>query len=418
MQKQNTNLKISFIITLVIPALISGPLLPELLVSISSIVFLIFIFKKKKFLYLKKKPVSIFFLFCLYCILLSIFIAEDTLLSFESSLFYFRIGLFACLIWYLIEIEKKILSFFYYSLIICFSTLVIDGYIQYFTGYNVLGFPKSGARISSFFGDELIMGSYLARLFPLLFALFVIKKTRKYELYFIGLLFVMTDILIYLSGERASFFFLNLSTIFIIILVKKYQKFRVITFIIALIFLVFISLTNPLVKDRMITQTKESMGLLSNSEKKYIFTPAHDSLIRTAINMFIDKPIFGHGPKMFRVICKDEKYSIGVSPCMTHPHNFYVQLLAETGIFGCLFLICLLVCLIYYSLKHLKTIVFKQKRFFTDYQVCLLAGILITIWPFTSNGNFFNNWLSICYSLPIGFFLHSIYGKNKDTISI
>lgn len=417
MQKQNTNLKISFIITLVIPALISGPLLPELLVSISSIVFLIFIFKKKKFLYFKKKPVSIFFLFCLYCILLSIFIAEDTLLSFESSLFYFRIGLFACLIWYLIEIEKKILSFFYYSLIICFSTLVIDGYIQYFTGYNILGFPKSGARISSFFGDELIMGSYLARLFPLLFALFVIKKTRKYELYFIGLLFVMTDVLIYLSGERASFFFLNLSTIFIIILVKKYQKFRVITFIIALIFLVFISLTNPLVKDRMITQTKESMGLFSNSEKKYIFTPAHDSLIRTALNMFIDKPIFGHGPKMFRVICKDEKYSIGVSPCMTHPHNFYVQLLAETGIVGCLFLISLLVCLIYYSLKHLKTIVFKQKRFFTDYQVCLLAGILITIWPLTSNGNFFNNWLAICYSLPIGFFLHSIYGKNKDTIS-
>jgi hypothetical protein len=42
---------------------------------------------------------------------------------------------------------------------------------------------------------------------------------------------------------------------------------------------------------------------------KTIFTQAHDSLIKTAYNMFLDKPIFGHGPKMFRVICKNEKYA-------------------------------------------------------------------------------------------------------------
>ena len=46
-----------------------------------------------------------------------------------------------------------------------------------------------GGRISSFFGDELIMGSYLSRLFPILFALFLIKKKNKYEMYFIGTLF-------------------------------------------------------------------------------------------------------------------------------------------------------------------------------------------------------------------------------------
>jgi O-antigen ligase len=41
---------------------------------------------------------------------------------------------------------------------------------------------------------------------------------------------------------------------------------------------------------------------------------------------------------MFRIICKDEKYATGITPCMTHPHNFYIQLLAETGIIGFLFL--------------------------------------------------------------------------------
>jgi len=91
------------------------------------------------------------------------------MLSFESSLFYFRIGIFACLIWYLIDKNKKILSYFYYVLIICFSALIVDGYIQFFFGTNIIGLPKSGSRISSFFGDELIMGSYLSRLSPFLF---------------------------------------------------------------------------------------------------------------------------------------------------------------------------------------------------------------------------------------------------------
>jgi hypothetical protein len=31
-------------------------------------------------------------------------------------------------------------------------------------------------------------------------------------------------------------------------------------------------------------------------------------------------------------------------------------------------------------------------------------------------GNFFNNWLAIIYSLPIGFYLHSICGNNRKDI--
>ena len=84
--------------------------------------------------------------------------------------------------------------------------LVIDGYLQFFSGSNILGFPFKGGRISSLFGDELIMGSYLSRLFPLLFALFLIKEKSKYEIYYIGILFIFVDILIYISGERTFFF--------------------------------------------------------------------------------------------------------------------------------------------------------------------------------------------------------------------
>ena len=407
---------IAFIVSLIIPLLILGPFFPDLIVSLSSLVFLVYVFKNKLFFYFTKKPVIIFFIFCIYCILLSIFAAKDMMLSFESSLFYFRIGVFSCLIWYVLEQDKKILNYFYYALVISFSFLIIDGYIQFFTGTNILGFPKAGDRISSFFGDELIMGSYLSRLFPLMFALFVIKEKKNiYESYSVGIVFILTDILIYISGERAAFVLFNISTIFIIFLIKEYQKFRLVTFMVAPFFIGSITYFDDYVRKRMINTTVEQMGLTSNL-KKSIFTPSHDSIMRTAYNMFLDKPLVGQGPKMFRVICKDEQYAVGKWPCATSPHNFYLQLLAETGIIGFGFLFSVFAYVLYCAYRQLKSMVLRQKRYLSDYQVCLLAGVLITVWPITTNGNFFNNWLMIAYSLPVGFYLHSIYGKNKEEV--
>ena len=164
----------------------------------------------------------------------------------------------------------------------------------------------------------------------------------------------------------------------------------------------------------MFKDPARNMGLIESSKKAVIFTSEHDSLIRTAFNMFKDKPIFGHGPKMFRAICKDEKYATGVNPCMTHPHNFYIQLLAETGIIGFSFLFIVLVYVIFQALRQFKCIILKQKRPLSDYQICLLAGILVTIWPLTTNGNFFNNWLSTITFFSIAIL---IWGLNKQNFN-
>ena len=410
--KYSNTILINLIIASIIPFLIWGPFFPDLIVSLSVLFFLYLTIRDKNYYFFFNKPVIIFFIFCIYCICNSIFIAEDILLSFESSLFYFRIGVFSCFVWFLIDKDKNFTTYIYYSLVLCFSSLVIDGYYQFFNGENIFGLKLYGSRISSFFGNEAIMGSYLSRLFPLLFALFLIKRKHKFEVYFIGLLFILVDILIFMSGERAAFFYLNLSTIFIIILIKEFQKFRLVTFIIAVVCIFFLSLNASKLTERMFKTPAKNMGIVKSSSVPTIFTPAHDSLIRTAYNMFKDKPIMGHGPKMFRVKCVDKKYAIGISPCMSHPHNFYIQLLAETGIIGFLFLFCALLYVLYSALRQLKSIIFKQPRPFTDYQVCLLAGILITVWPLSPNGNFFNNWLMVTYSLPIGFYLQSIYTKK------
>ena len=46
------------------------------------------------------------------------------------------------------------------------------------------------------------------------------------------------------------------------------------------------------------------------SDGKYIYPRPHDSHYKTAYKMFKDKPLLGHGPKMFRVKCSDQKYVI------------------------------------------------------------------------------------------------------------
>ena len=62
------------------------------------------------------------------------------------------------------------------------------------------------------------------------------------------------------------------------------------------------------------------------------------------------------------------------------------------------------------ALRQFKSVIFKQKKPLTDYQVCLLAGMFITVWPISPNGNFFNNWLNMITSLGFGVYLH--YIKN------
>jgi O-antigen ligase len=139
-------------------------------------------------------------------------------------------------------------------------------------------------------------------------------------------------------------------------------------------------------------------------DDKYIFTQVHDSSIKTAWKMFLDKPILGHGPKLFRIKCSDPKYATGNFPCDVHPHNFYIQLLSETGIIGFLFLVGLFFYLIFVTGIHVFKYFIHKKKFLSDYQIGLLSGLLITVWPLIPNGNLFTNHLMIMYGLQMGFF--------------
>ena len=105
------------------------------------------------------------------------------------------------------------------------------------------------------------------------------------------------------------------------------------------------------------------------------------------------------------------KYFINKYSCTSHPHNTYVQLLAETGLLGFIIVFFIFMTLIAYSFKHLYFQIYKKRLLFNSYQVSLMSAILITLWPLAPSGSFFNNWINVIYFFPIGFLLQSLSKK-------
>ena len=129
--------------------------------------------------------------------------------------------------------------------------------------------------------------------------------------------------------------------------------------------------------------------------------------------MFIDKPIFGHGPKMFRVKCSDEKYKVNEYSCSTHPHNFYLQLLAETGLVGIFFLLLFYISIFIIFIRSLLHY-FKLKKNYIP-QILITSSLLITFLPLATSGNFFNNWISCINFFSAGiliFFMNENHQKS------
>jgi hypothetical protein len=126
------------------------------------------------------------------------------------------------------------------------------------------------------------------------------------------------------------------------------------------------------------------------------------------INKIINKDSYVRNDEVIKIT---PQYSPNIvllknNACNTHPHNFYIQLLAETGLIGFIFIFGLFIYLLYLLVIKKKTL--------TDSEICILVGFFITLWPLTTNGNFFNNWINLISFYPLGFLLYILSIKNKE----
>ena len=216
-----------FLICAIPALLVTGPFLSDLAVSIIAIIVATSIFKKKNYFIFKNKYFIIFIAFNMFLIARSIF-AYDPIFSLKVTLFYFRFGLFSIGIAYCFYLlNKKIINKFYYCLIITFIIVILDGYCQFIFGYNSLGYTRFHEfRISGFFGPELILGSYVSKIFPMVMVSFLIlEENKKYFFFKVSLLILSSVILVLISGERAAFFSIVLFS-FIFLVLTDLIKFK------------------------------------------------------------------------------------------------------------------------------------------------------------------------------------------------
>lgn len=448
---------LSYLISFVPAALISGAFIADLIVTFCAIIFFYISIKEKLRLIYNYWIVKLLIFFCIYLIFKSLINNEETH-SILRSFFYIRYILFSLLICYIYNLNPKFIKIFFRILTLTLIILSIHAYLIHFFNFDFFRMNISEItlkqnfttiytqwdvpqdyRISGLFYSESILGSYVEKILPIYLGLvFLNKKSKKYLILSIVFFF-----LIIISGERSS---IALSLLFLIIFfltVNTNIKQKIYFISIFLLIFVFI-FSNPNLKTRIIDNTifkiteksiksKQVEEFVKKDESNNIETQTHSrqsesNLIKDKLNLnifslghqghfisaykiFIDNPIFGVGIKNFRYECKKPKYK-DVYACTTHPHNTYMQLLAETGIIGFFFI---LIIFIYLSYKIFTIIFFsKIKIKFSNHYKCFLIGVFINFWPFIPTGSFFNNWISICYFLSLGFFLGEIYKINTQ----
>ena len=498
----NINIFQLFLICILPATFVISPFILEVLINFISLVFLFEVFKKKKFYIFKNILFAYIIIFYFYLVLL-LLNSDFFKQTYINIFFYFRFVIFAFALFELLKKNSKYIKYIFYSILLTLFVICADGLFQFYSGENIFGYPKYREdRISGFFNDELVLGSYLLRSLPVLVALtFFFQKNNKIFLLSSILLFLCLYT-IFLSGERASFLLSLIYIISLFLTLKISGKFKLYFGASILIVIITTFFINSNIFDRYYNQLKRH---IYTSKLELSLFSEYMPMFQTSYKMFKDNILFGQGPKSFRYVCDDDKFEsfyvhrtetidntivkvqrvwkekdsrsdlivdkflvkkgdkikidqpiftfkfegseklyeyksdidgivekvyfqknlipmsevlkitptnrpkkeiIKFNACNTHTHNFYLQLLGETGIIGFLFVFILFLYLAYKFLIYLKlNFIIKGKDQVSNSEIALIIGFFIFLWPLTTTGNFFNNWLNILNYYPLGFYL-------------
>ena len=421
--KRNYINLVSYLVLSLPLSLIFSRFTADLSIVILSIMFFFIRGENKIF---ENKFLSIAIIF-IVCASISSVLSNHIIYSLKSSLLHLRFIFFILTVSILfLYCKKNFLKNLFYIFLSCYLVLLFDATIQFIFKQNILGYTVNPInRVSSLFFDELILGSYLSRLFPLLIFLYVYLKLRLNKYFMIYFLFHLYFV-VFVTGERLSFTILNIYYLLFILVFSSSFKARsslnnTLSQSTAFNYTYCLEtkkniISNPklseswnYVEDKSFIPNCHPIVKIFDYEIYYTFTIMHFNHYLSAIEMFKDNKYFGVGPKIFRKICNNKDYYLNEFSCSSHPHNYYIQLLSETGLVG-----FSLISIIYLSFIYLffnNIIKHNNKDFLSKY--ILISSFLVNFFPFFPGGNFFNNWNSIIYTLPLGFLI-ALYNTKKN----
>jgi len=402
--------------------LITGPFLTDFIGTYLGLYFLVYCLVKRDF----KEYKNFFFI---YFIIIFIYLNFNSIwsfspkISFQTTLPYLRTILFIFGLSFFLKKNLNLYKLFYLVSIICLLFLLFDSLVQYLFNYNVFNDRKtSGSRISSLFGDKLIMGSYVSRLLPVIIGLsFIINLKKRENINLITL--IIGGVLVILSGERTSFFYYFILIFFYFFLFKK----KIVYFSIISILSISLMLSiNSSQIDRIFKHTKNQF-----EETSAVYSYRHELHFLTALNLFYDNKFFGQGIKSFRNLCDQDKYAQNIKTkialdlekansnkskhfaiseypngCNTHPHNIYLEFLSELGFVGFVLFITIFFYVLFKLLYFLKLFFIRKKLQNHQYaSAFMLLAVFSSMFPFVTSGSYFNNWIIFISYIPIAFYL-------------
>ena len=356
--------------------------------------FLLFkIIIEKDFTIIKNKIFLFGLLFCFLLIFVSIF-STNLQVSLFKSLTYLRFVLFFGASVYILKskyFDKKI---FFYFLILGLSILNLDIMIQYIFKYDIFGYEPvknsvNSYRYSGLYGDEFIAGGYIQK-FLLIFILFNVSNPKIfYKKYFFEIIVTLSIVIILITGDRMPLINIVYSIIFLFVFFKSIRMYL----LNLSIFLLVVSLTTTFLDKGISDRIVSIKTQLTYKVGDQYYNP-HLNLVRQSLKIYQNNKLFGTGIKTFRVTCSlddnkvifiNKKYNSNF--CSNHPHNYYLEILSETGIIALIGFIVFVLCFLHNS--------FFSKDYLLNNKIAFIS-LCIFIFPIASTGSFFTN-MNACY---------------------
>ncbi len=277
----------------------------------------------------------------------------------------------------------------------------LDCLLQYAIGYDLIGRPKEPNRLTSVFHKPGV-GAEIGWLFlPAVAGLW--GKGRPLAALALG---VIAFAAVLLSGDRMALLLALAAIVLFCLFAARAHKALLLALPAVALVLAGLLYLNPSIYHRQVETTETIVSRVGESVYGIIW--------RTGLDIARDHPALGVGVRNYQAVCLDERYGpLLVGPdefkrCQGHPHNIYLQWLAETGAIGLVlygaFAALALAAVIRAAPAHRGDLLFGA----------LAICVALRLWPLATTTSFYSSWSTAPLFLILGWTLSFSRQEGAD----